>query len=103
MNRKLRTTLPSYPNVAPSRKHAKLKNNLNKQKVRQKTFYDISAKPLPALTNSDPVRVQDTDGWNTKGFVLQEVAPRSITVKTLRCTGSQAQSLQSPEDSTIIH
>lgn len=82
MNRKLRTTLPRYSKATTNRKHAKVKYTLSKQKVTQKTFYDLSAKPLSALSNSDPVRNEDADGWNTKGTVLQEVAPRSFTSKT---------------------
>uniref|UniRef100_A0A3P8U020 Integrase catalytic domain-containing protein n=1 Tax=Amphiprion percula TaxID=161767 RepID=A0A3P8U020_AMPPE len=81
MNRKLRTTLPSYPDAPVQKKHAKHENKLRKQKMRQKTSYDISAKPLPPLANNDPVRIEDVNGWNTKGIVL-EVAPRSFTVRT---------------------
>lgn len=83
MNRKLRTTLPSYPNYNVKRKtHAKLAKRQQQLKIRQKTFYDTSAKSLPVLARNDSVRIEDPDGWNTKGTVLQEVAPRSFTVRT---------------------
>uniref|UniRef100_A0A672HPC8 Integrase catalytic domain-containing protein n=1 Tax=Salarias fasciatus TaxID=181472 RepID=A0A672HPC8_SALFA len=82
MNRKLRTTLPSYPTVTTPKKNTKVETKLKKQKMRQKSFYDVSAKPLSPLTNNDSVRIEDADGWNTKGTVLQEVAPRSFAVQT---------------------
>ena len=82
MNRKIRTTLPSYSNKRKTKKQAKLENKLQKQKMKQKIFYDESAKPLPSLTSNDSVRLEDAEGWTTKGTVLQEIAPRSFTVRT---------------------
>ena len=48
----------------------------------QKSFYDRTTKHLPPLTTNDTVRIEDADGWSTKATVVQEVAPRSYTVKT---------------------
>lgn len=56
MNRKLRTTLPSYPK-ATKQKQSKLENKILQQKLKQKIFYDVSAKSLPPLANNDPVRI----------------------------------------------
>lgn len=50
--------------------------------MKQKVFYDVSAKSLSPLERNDPVRIEDDEGWNTKATVLQEVAPRSFTVRT---------------------
>uniref|UniRef100_A0A3Q2DFB3 Integrase catalytic domain-containing protein n=1 Tax=Cyprinodon variegatus TaxID=28743 RepID=A0A3Q2DFB3_CYPVA len=82
MNRKLRTTLPSYSNHTTQKKHGKLNNKLKEQKMTQKRFYDVSAKPLSPLTNNDTVRIQDADGWHVKGTVVNETAPRSFAVRT---------------------
>ena len=48
----------------------------------QKSFYDRAAKHLPPLSSNDTVRIEDPGGWKTKATVLQEVAPRSFTVRT---------------------
>uniref|UniRef100_A0A0S7ESR5 Gypsy retrotransposon integrase-like protein 1 n=1 Tax=Poeciliopsis prolifica TaxID=188132 RepID=A0A0S7ESR5_9TELE len=83
MNRKIRTTLPSYDNKGQrAKKSSKLEYKLRKQKVKQKSYYDRSAKLLPPLSYQDPVRIQDDEGWKTKATILQEVAPRSFEVKT---------------------
>lgn len=83
MNRKLRTTLPSYTNDnVKQKKRTKLAKRQQQQKMKQKMYYDTTAKLLPALTSNDEVRIEDPDGWKTKGTVLQEVAPRSYTVRT---------------------
>lgn len=79
MNRKLRSTLPSY---SEQKMRPKLKKRLQRQKMKQKSFYDRTAKPLPPLSSNDTVRVEDPVGWRTKATVLQEVAPRSFTVRT---------------------
>lgn len=82
MGRKLRTTLPSYSSATSGEGRVKLKNRLRDQKQSQKRFYDVSARSLPPLAHNDCVRIEGADGWNTKGSVLQEVAPRSFTVQT---------------------
>ena len=83
MKRKLRTTLPSYPNSeARVKKPSKLRDRLQWQKVKQKSFYDLTAKPLPLLSSNDTVRIEHVNGWKTKATVLQEVAPRSFIVRT---------------------
>ncbi|KAL7837117.1 hypothetical protein SRHO_G00268280 [Serrasalmus rhombeus] len=54
MKRKLRTTLPSS---SKQKKHPKLEQRLKLQKMKQKTFYDRTAKQLPSLSRDDPVRI----------------------------------------------
>ena len=83
MNRKLRTTLPciSKPTSETS-KHLDLEQKLLQQKIKQKSFYDRAAKQLPPLSRNDTVRIEEPGGWKTKATVLQEVAPRSFTVRT---------------------
>lgn len=83
MNRKIQTPLPSYwSKEQAEKKPSKLECKLQKQKVKQKSYYDRSAKIPPPLSYKDPVRIQDDEGWNTKGTILQEVAPHSFEVKT---------------------
>lgn len=83
MKRKLRTTLPSHPNDKSEQKNpAKIENKLRQQKMRQKSFYDRTTKHLPPLATNNTVRIEDADGWSTRATVLQEVAPRSYTVRT---------------------
>lgn len=79
MNRKLRTTLPSY---TKPEKYPKMHQKLQRQKVKQKLFYDRTAKQLPPLVTDDTVRIEDHDGWKTKAIVLEEVAPKSFNVLT---------------------
>ena len=79
MNRKLRTTLPC---ISKQNKHLKLEQKLLQQKTKQKSFYDRTAKQLPPLSSNDTVRIEEPGGWKTKATVLQEVAPRSFTVRT---------------------
>ena len=83
MKRKLRTTLPSHQNDKLKQKnHSKIEHKLRQQKMMQKSFYDRTTKHLPPLTTNNTVRIEDADGWSTKATVLQEVAPRSYTLKT---------------------
>ena len=79
MKRKLSTTLPS---CLKQKKHPKLEQKLNQQKMMQKAFYDRTAKQLLALSRNDPVRIANPEGWMTRAAVLQEVAPQSYTVRT---------------------
>lgn len=79
MNRKLRTTLQSY---MKQKRRPKLEQKLQQQKMKQKSFYDRTAKQLPLLSTKDTVRIEVPDGWRTKATVLQEVAPRSFAVRT---------------------
>uniref|UniRef100_A0A3Q3MPL7 Integrase catalytic domain-containing protein n=1 Tax=Labrus bergylta TaxID=56723 RepID=A0A3Q3MPL7_9LABR len=79
MNRKLRTTLPSY---IKQKRRPKLEQRLQHQKMKQKSFYDKTAKQLPTLSTDNTVKIEEPNGWKTKATVLQEVAPRSFTVKT---------------------
>ena len=79
MKSKLRTTLPG---CSKQKKHPKLEQKLKQQKVKQKTFYDRTAKQLPPLSRDDPVRIESPEGWMTKATVIQEVAPQSYTVRT---------------------
>jgi len=79
MSRKLRTTLPSY--MKPN-KDSRLERRLRQQKMKQKLFYDRTAKQLPPLLTNDVVRIKNHDGWKTKATVLQEVAPKSFIVRT---------------------
>ncbi|XP_061876955.1 uncharacterized protein K02A2.6-like [Entelurus aequoreus] len=83
MKRKLRTTLPSHSNnIIKQNNPSKIEHKLRQQKMMQKSFYDKTTKRLPPLTTNNTVRIEDTDGWSTKATVLQEVAPRSYTVRT---------------------
>ncbi|KAK0147806.1 hypothetical protein N1851_012497 [Merluccius polli] len=83
MNRKLQTTLPSHPNDKFKQNNpSKIEHKLRQQKLMQKSFYDRTTKHLPPLTANNTVRIGDADGWSTKVTVLQEVAPRSYTVRT---------------------
>lgn len=83
MKRKLRTTLPSHSNdILEQQNPAKIEHKLKQQKMRQKSFYDKTTKYLPPLTTNNTVRIQDADGWSTRATVVQEVAPRSYTVRT---------------------
>ncbi|KAJ8359388.1 hypothetical protein SKAU_G00159130 [Synaphobranchus kaupii] len=64
MHQKLHTTLPSY---SKQRKlHQKLGRKLQQQKVKQKSFYDRTAKQLPPLSSNDAVMIEDPDGWMKK-------------------------------------
>uniref|UniRef100_A0A8C6NY70 Integrase catalytic domain-containing protein n=1 Tax=Nothobranchius furzeri TaxID=105023 RepID=A0A8C6NY70_NOTFU len=50
MNRKLRTTLPSYSSRSEDMKHEELRNKRIKQEEKQKAFYDVTAKSLLVST-----------------------------------------------------
>ncbi|KAL0150957.1 hypothetical protein M9458_053744 [Cirrhinus mrigala] len=79
MNRKLRTTLPS---CAKRQGNVKMKQKLKQLKERQKFYYDRTTKHLQPLVRNDVVRIKDDENWSKKATVMQEVAPRSYTVKT---------------------
>ncbi len=79
MNRKLRTTLPS---CSKQKANVKIKQKLKQLKDRQKFYYDRAAKHLQPLVKDDVVRIKSDENWSKKATVMQEVAPRSYTVKT---------------------
>ncbi len=79
MNRKLRTTLPS---CSEQKANVKIKQKLKRLKDRQKFYYDRAAKHLQPLLTDDVVRIKSDENWSKKATVMQEVAPRSYTVKT---------------------
>ncbi|RXN12172.1 Transposon Ty3-G Gag-Pol poly [Labeo rohita] len=79
MNRKLRATLPS---CAKRKGNVKMKQKLKQLKDRQKFYYDRATKHLQPLVRNDVVRIKDDENWSKKATVMQEVAPRSYTVKT---------------------
>ncbi|KAL0153721.1 hypothetical protein M9458_050974 [Cirrhinus mrigala] len=79
MSRKLRTTLPS---CAKRRGNVKMKQKLKQLKDRQKFYYDRATKHLQPLARNDVVLIKDDENWSKKATVMQEVAPRSYTVKT---------------------
>ena len=53
-----------------------------KLKLKQKMYYETTARRLESLRESDVVRIEDPNSWNRKATVLKEVTPRSITIKT---------------------
>lgn len=55
---------------------------MNHQKMKQKAFYDRTAKQLPPLSKDDAVRIEISKRWTTKATVLEKVAPQSYTVRT---------------------
>ncbi|KAL7868194.1 hypothetical protein SRHO_G00095780 [Serrasalmus rhombeus] len=79
MRRKLRTTLPY---IAGHKQNRYLKQKQERLRRREKENYDKSAQALKPLSRHDTVRIGDTNNWNTKATVLDEVSPRSYTVRT---------------------
>uniref|UniRef100_A0A3B1JHU7 Integrase catalytic domain-containing protein n=1 Tax=Astyanax mexicanus TaxID=7994 RepID=A0A3B1JHU7_ASTMX len=79
MRRKLRTTLPY---IAGQKQSRYLKQKIERLRRRQKVNYDRSARALKPLARYDTVRIGDASNWNTKATVLDEVGPRSYTVRT---------------------
>uniref|UniRef100_A0A3B4CX82 Integrase catalytic domain-containing protein n=1 Tax=Pygocentrus nattereri TaxID=42514 RepID=A0A3B4CX82_PYGNA len=99
MKRKLRTKLPSCSKL---KKHPKLEQRLKLQKLKQKTFYDRTAKQLPSLSRDDPVRIESPGGWITKATFLQEVAPQSYTLSNAQ-TESESISPSSENCNTDMY
>lgn len=79
MGRALRTTLPYIP---PKQQLRKQRNKMKLLQHRQKIHYDKSSRPLEPLRMNDTVRVHDANIWRDKATVLEEVGPRSYTVRT---------------------
>lgn len=78
MGRRLRTTIPH----TAQKKRNKVRQKLRQLQNRQKVNFDKSSKSLIPLQRHDTVRLQDLNNWTTKATVLEEVRPRSYTVKT---------------------
>lgn len=79
MGRKLRTTLPY---LTQPKKIKGLQKKQMQLKKRQKMNYDKTSRSLRPLANNDTVRLEDCNTWHRKATVLEEVYPRSYTVKT---------------------
>ncbi|KAL1264137.1 hypothetical protein QQF64_004492 [Cirrhinus molitorella] len=81
MGRKLRTTLPyvTRPNKNKNKTWRKKQMHL---KQRQKINYDRTSRSLGPLAVKDTVRLEDNNTWSRRATVLEEVNPRSYTVKT---------------------
>uniref|UniRef100_A0A8D0C7Y7 Gypsy retrotransposon integrase-like protein 1 n=1 Tax=Scleropages formosus TaxID=113540 RepID=A0A8D0C7Y7_SCLFO len=74
MGRKIRTTLPYRGDI----KQDVIKDIAMKQKAlqkRQKTNYDKNTKRLEPLSEHDVVRFGDSNHWDRKAVVLEEVNP----------------------------
>uniref|UniRef100_A0A3B3C851 Integrase catalytic domain-containing protein n=1 Tax=Oryzias melastigma TaxID=30732 RepID=A0A3B3C851_ORYME len=78
MGRTLRTTLPY---VAPKQRLKTQRSRMKLLQHRQKLHYDKSSRPLEPLRKDDSVRLQDANIWKDRAPVLEEVGPRSYTVK----------------------
>uniref|UniRef100_A0A3B5B3G0 Integrase catalytic domain-containing protein n=1 Tax=Stegastes partitus TaxID=144197 RepID=A0A3B5B3G0_9TELE len=78
MERRLRTTIP----YIAQKKHNKMGQKQRQLQMRQKVNYDKSSKSLIPLQTHDTVRLEDSNNWTKKATVLEEVSPRSYTVKT---------------------
>ncbi|KAI7810790.1 hypothetical protein IRJ41_006595 [Triplophysa rosa] len=79
MGRKLRTTLPYVTKKNKNRAWRKKQMCL---KQRQKANYDKTSRSLRPLATKDTVRPENNNTWNKRATVLEEVNPRSYTVKT---------------------
>ncbi len=79
MRRRLRTTLPC---LATPSKNKNLKRKQQHLKQWQKEKYDKTSKGLEPLSNNDTVRLEDYSTWSKRATVLEEVNPRSCTVRT---------------------
>lgn len=75
MNRKLQITLACQLG-------AMLGQKLMQMKLKQKSLYGPSSKHLEPLSRNDVVMIEGPNTWNRKAIVLQEVAPRSYSVRT---------------------
>ena len=76
MNRKLRNRLPQVSqNVDVDGRQ---------QVIRQKQIglYNKHAKDLPVLEPNDVVRVRKDNKWETKGYVIVHLSPRSYKIRT---------------------
>ena len=85
MGRKLRTTLPMHPAALKvnNQDHRVIECKYD-QKLKQKEYYDRSARSLVQLQPGDHVHIKDyvTNEWKHQGTVTQMVAPRSYEVHT---------------------
>ena len=79
MGRRIRTTLP---HVEKQQWHSKVRQKQKHLQMRQKMNYDKASRSLAPLARHDTVRVEDSNIWSKKATVLEEVSPRSYTVKT---------------------
>ncbi|KAI7814577.1 hypothetical protein IRJ41_021834 [Triplophysa rosa] len=79
MGRKLRTTLPYVTKQNKNRAWRKKQICL---KQKQKAIYDKTSRSLRPLATKDTVRLENNNTWNKRATVLEEVNPRSYTVKT---------------------
>lgn len=79
MGLRLSTTL-SY--TAEQKKHKEVRQKQKQLQKRQKANYDKSSRSLVPLAKYDTVRLEDSYNWGKKATVLEEVSPRSYTVRT---------------------
>ena len=79
MGRRLRTTLP---NIAKQKWHKEVRQKQKRLQKRQKVNYDKASRSLAPLARHDTVRLEDCNIWSKKATVLEEVSPRSYTVRT---------------------
>ena len=78
MGRRLRTMIPY---TTEQKKH-KVNQKQKMLQKRQKANYDKSTRNVLPLERNDTVRIQDSNSWTRKATVLEEVNPRSYTVRT---------------------
>ncbi len=79
MGRKLHTTLP---HMGEPEKYKQVRQKQKHLRRRQKINYDKSSRSLVPLVPHDIVRVEGSNSWSKKATVMEEVSPRSYTVRT---------------------
>jgi hypothetical protein len=82
MGRKLRTTLPiSKELLMPKYPLNKIKTTLEERQVKQKKYYDRSAKKLPDLKTNQPIIIQEKIRKWKPGIILNKMGPNDYQVR----------------------
>ncbi|CAL8130302.1 unnamed protein product [Orchesella dallaii] len=81
-SRRTRTLMPTQTAKLTPEVQSGVKEKIEKAREQQKTFFDRSARPLPALKQGDVVRMKlpNQKKWS-KGIVLKEEGKRQYSVK----------------------
>ena len=82
MGRRTKTTLPTNETLLKRKLVKNVKSNLEEKRLKQKYFYDKSAKTLPPINVRENVRIRREKQWEPGHVTEKSYAPRSFIVQS---------------------
>ena len=86
MSRRLQSALPMLPSLLEQTCNNDMKQKFHDRQMKQKFYYDRTAKQLPPLKSNDVVRFKHNNSWKQAVVVGSHFTPRSYIIQTTNGT-----------------